>query len=240
MPMKCCNCSTLGADAKQVESLPINLIEGQCNLCYPISPRVHKTLPPTPTSLMSVRIFSCYPVVKMSEEKISDPKAADETGFQRISPELVKRKPWWKLGGKDYSFVSVNSGYTRAPISTSSSDTKLDFTESPLVGHHVYENEDTKEIYKPIEGYEGSHRFDPKLKWDPAEEKALVKIVRFNFLCGASFQADKICSLIGVLHYQLALCSLLCNLTAATLPKLFRILCYVNNYTLILNFRITD
>lgn len=31
--------------------------------------------------------------------------------------------------------------------------------------------------YKPIEGYEGAHRYDPKLEWEPKEEKKLVRKV---------------------------------------------------------------
>jgi hypothetical protein len=103
----------------------------------------------------------------------------DESALQSVDPQPTKSKPWWKLGGKDNSFVSVNAGYTKTAISTSSSDTKLDAVEN--LGHHVYETEDAKEIYKPIAGYEGSHRFDPAFQWDPAEERKLVRTVRLGF-----------------------------------------------------------
>jgi hypothetical protein len=104
----------------------------------------------------------------------------DESGLQGVDPKPMS-KPWWKLGGKDYSFVSVNAGYTRSAISTSSSDTKLDAVEN--LGRHVYETDDTKEIYKPIAGYEGSHRFDPSFQWDPEEERKLVRMVSLSFPC---------------------------------------------------------
>ena len=104
----------------------------------------------------------------------------DESGLQGVDPKPMN-KPWWKLGGKDYSFVSVNAGYTRSAISTSSSDTKLDAVEN--LGRHVYETDDTKEIYKPIAGYEGSHRFDPSFQWDPEEERKLVRMVSLCFPC---------------------------------------------------------
>lgn len=32
-------------------------------------------------------------------------------------------------------------------------------------------------LYKPIEGYEGAHRYDPKFEWEPKEEKKLVRKV---------------------------------------------------------------
>ena len=105
---------------------------------------------------------------------------ADESGLQSVDPKPMS-KPWWKLGGEDYSFVSVNAGYTRSAISTSSSDTKLGAVEN--LGRHVYETDDTKEIYKPIAGYEGSHRFDPSFQWDPEEERKLVRMVSLSFPC---------------------------------------------------------
>lgn len=42
---------------------------------------------------------------------------------------------------------------------------------------HVYEPPESREMYKLIQGYEGSHRFDPSLEWTEAEEKALVRTV---------------------------------------------------------------
>lgn len=93
----------------------------------------------------------------------------------------TKTKPWWKFGGKDYSFVSVNAGYS---TTASSSETNLHSGEK--LGRHVYETEDVKDIYKPIEGYEGAHRFDPNLEWSAAEEKRLVKIVSLDMILPTS------------------------------------------------------
>jgi hypothetical protein len=107
--------------------------------------------------------------------------ALNESGLHEVDAQPLKRRPWWKLGGKDYSFVSINTGYAKSAISTSSSDTKLDSLEN--LGRNVYETEDTKEIYKPIEGYEGAHRFDPSFQWDPEEERKLVRTVSRPFPC---------------------------------------------------------
>lgn len=99
-----------------------------------------------------------------------------ETGIgQNFNAVPFKTKPWWKLGGKDYSFVPVDSGYTHT-VEANKSDSTLDSVRD--MGRHVYENDEAKDIYKPIEGYEGAHRFNPHLKWDPDEEKRLVKTVR--------------------------------------------------------------
>lgn len=113
----------------------------------------------------------------MSKETYSaDIKVPIEDGLHiSARPEPVKRKPWWKLGGKDTSFVSVNAGYA---VSSSSSDPDSKTSSVEDLGKHVWETEESKEIYKPIEGYEGAHRFDPSLKWTPEEEKRLVKSVR--------------------------------------------------------------
>lgn len=112
----------------------------------------------------------------MSNEKFpADVKDVDEGGLQSTYPQPIKSKPWWKLGGFDYSYVSVNAGYES---SASSSSTKLDTVEAN--GRLVWETDDAKEIYKPIEGYEGSHRFDPSFQWDPEEEKRLVKVVSLS------------------------------------------------------------
>lgn len=101
-------------------------------------------------------------------------KDFDEKASQDAEPEAVpfKTKPWWKFGGKDYSFVPIDSGYSKT---AASSNSNLDAVQD--MGRHVYETDAAKDIYKPIEGYEGSHRFDPSFKWTPEEEKSLVKTV---------------------------------------------------------------
>lgn len=148
----------------------------------------------------------------------------DESGLQNVDPIPVKSKPWWKLGGKDFSFVSVNAGYTESTNSSSRSEIKLEQLGTENLGRHVYETEDTKEIYKPIEGYEGAHRFDPKFTWDPEEEKRLVRTVNclsFLITCGV----NEYHSSIGVLPYQHASCSSRFNSTAAISPKQYPTLC---------------
>jgi hypothetical protein len=108
------------------------------------------------------------------ETKFESEKGVEEGRLQVIDRHPAKSKPWWKVGGIDHSFVSVDAGYAKT-TSASSSDTKLNSLET--LGQHVWETEEAKEIYKPIEGYEGAHRFDPSFQWSPEEEKRLVKIV---------------------------------------------------------------
>ena len=121
----------------------------------------------------------------MSKEAYAfEPKEVDESGGLRVvDAHPVKRDPWWKFGGNDVSFVSVDAGYAKVAESASSSDTKLN---EPL-GQHVWETEESREIYKPIEGYEGAHRFKPGFQWEPEEERKLVRQVTRDVLLALRF-----------------------------------------------------
>jgi MFS transporter, ACS family, DAL5 transporter family protein len=121
--------------------------------------------------------------LNLGDEKDIGSEIGGEKGVESGSLQLVNRhpvhsKPWWKLGGTDSSFVSVDAGYAKT-TSASSSSSKLGSHES--LGQHVWETEEAKEIYKPIEGYEGAHRFDPSLQWTPEEEQRLVRTVSLRF-----------------------------------------------------------
>ena len=132
----------------------------------------------------------------------------------------IKRRevrPWWypRLGGKDISFISVNEGYE------SLSSSKEDLVQNV---HNVWTAPEAQEVYKPVEGYEGSHRFDPNAEWTPQEEKKLRRMVsrsRALKLC-TNFQPSST----GELHYQLASCSSHYNSTVVTSRKLLPITCW--------------
>ena len=93
-----------------------------------------------------------------------------------IAREVPKPRPWWKLGGKDCSYVSVNAGYD-LPSETASVDKSDDESLVKNV-NNVWDAPEATEIYKPVEKFEGAHRFDPSATWTKAEEKALVRRVR--------------------------------------------------------------
>lgn len=44
-------------------------------------------------------------------------------------------------------------------------------------GDKTWDNDSLDSFYKPIDSYEGIHRFDPDFQWDPKEEKKLVRKV---------------------------------------------------------------
>jgi hypothetical protein len=44
--------------------------------------------------------------------------------------------------------------------------------------HATFSSEGLEDYYKPIEGYEGAHRYDPGYAWSPLDERRVVRKVR--------------------------------------------------------------
>lgn len=44
----------------------------------------------------------------------------------------------------------------------------------------TWDNDSLGDFYKPIDTYEGIHRYDPDFQWEAKEEKKLVRKVRFS------------------------------------------------------------
>ncbi|KEF52189.1 uncharacterized protein A1O9_11816 [Exophiala aquamarina CBS 119918] len=82
-----------------------------------------------------------------------------------------RRQTWWKLGGRDVSHISVNDGYVDSDAYS------FDEGGNDAVVKNANNVFDAPEasLYKPVEGFEGTHRFDPSATWTQAEEKALMK-----------------------------------------------------------------
>jgi hypothetical protein len=80
--------------------------------------------------------------------------------------------PWYHFGGKDRIFVTVDA------LAVHKGETLDDeHSADPNAPDNIYTKNDVAEVYKPIEGYEGAHRFDPTATWSPEEEKKLVRRV---------------------------------------------------------------
>ncbi|RMZ91489.1 hypothetical protein DV736_g1265, partial [Chaetothyriales sp. CBS 134916] len=79
-----------------------------------------------------------------------------------------KPQRWYTLGGKDVAYRPIDSGFESSSSNSS---------EENLVKNtgNVYTAPEAVALYKPIEGFEGAHRFQPDAVWSPEEEKALVK-----------------------------------------------------------------
>jgi hypothetical protein len=85
-----------------------------------------------------------------------------------------KTNHWWSISSKDVAYVSIDSGFNESET-TSISDSSLIKNN-----YSVFEAPEAVELYKPIVGFEGSHRFDPSATWTPEEEKTLVRKACFT------------------------------------------------------------
>lgn len=41
----------------------------------------------------------------------------------------------------------------------------------------TFENDSLESFYKPVDSYEGAHRYDPNFEWEPQEERRVVRKV---------------------------------------------------------------
>jgi hypothetical protein len=111
-----------------------------------------------------------------ADEKLSDPGVVEKTERNYpISTTKTTHWPWWKLGGKDISFAPVDPD----SVTTSNSQSTEDIETSQLDNIHgsVFDDSGAAQFYKPIEKYEGAHRFDPSATWTPEEERKLIRTV---------------------------------------------------------------
>ena len=114
----------------------------------------------------------------MSEKK----EQTIEEGYSPKSQErrqslVTQPTKWWKLGGQDVSFVSVDQGYDT--MFDSENAHAKEAHRGSVVGNinNPFEAVEAEEFYKPVQGYEGTHRFDPHATWTQEEERKLVRRV---------------------------------------------------------------
>ncbi|KAG6058556.1 hypothetical protein E4U17_007931 [Claviceps sp. LM77 group G4] len=84
-------------------------------------------------------------------------------------------RKWWQLGGEDVSHLPIDpdDGLFSSRSSLEEASKQQSKTESRPVAPEAHE------VYKPVDGFEGAHRFDPAAKWTDEEEQALVRKVCF-------------------------------------------------------------
>lgn len=99
-----------------------------------------------------------------------------------------RANPWWRFGGEDRSFVPVNVTSSVKSTRTSSDEDEL-ANENTVYGS-VFSDSRAQEFYKPIEKYEGRHRFDMHATWTEQEEKALVRRVSSCILALTAFNQE--------------------------------------------------
>ncbi|THY89007.1 retrograde regulation protein 2 [Aureobasidium pullulans] len=102
---------------------------------------------------------------------MADSKAGISVAFRQRELDgrrEAQTRRWWQFGGNDVAFVSVDSGIE-------SETSSIDTSNTPKIETNVFQAAEVSDIYKPIEGFEGAHRFDPNASWTSEEEKALVR-----------------------------------------------------------------
>jgi hypothetical protein len=76
---------------------------------------------------------------------------------------------------EDEARHSINSS---SPILPALERDSFDDEEAPLKsGATTFETDGLETFYRPIEGYEGAHRYDPEYTWSAADEKRVVRKV---------------------------------------------------------------
>jgi hypothetical protein len=86
---------------------------------------------------------------------------------------IRQRRPqkWYHLFGKDVSYVPVDDGLEGSSETSSLDDAVVKNT------NNVYEAPEAADIYRLVDGFEGTHRFDPSATWTQQEETQLVRRV---------------------------------------------------------------
>ena len=75
--------------------------------------------------------------------------------------------------------VSTIEVDTDSPVASTKYDSDRERQESPtqpLPGKSTFETEDHR-LYRPIDSYEGIHRWDPDFRWTEEEERKIVRKV---------------------------------------------------------------
>ncbi len=91
----------------------------------------------------------------------------------------IRSNPWWRFGGEDRSFVPSHISTSRSSLSSQDEDELGN--ENTIYGS-VFSDSRAQEFYKPIEKYEGRHRFDMHATWSDDEERKLVRRASFLVL----------------------------------------------------------
>ncbi|MCJ1262594.1 hypothetical protein MMC22_002464 [Lobaria immixta] len=84
-----------------------------------------------------------------------------------------RHNPWWKFSGNDQSYLPSQQQKSASSLTSSQEDYELN--DDNNVSGSVFSDSRAKEFYKPIEKYEGRHRFDMHATWSDEEEKKLVR-----------------------------------------------------------------
>lgn len=108
-----------------------------------------------------------------SEDNLRDNRELIDSGTR------LRASKWWKFGGGDRSFVPIQATPSKSSLASSHEDS-YGWDENNA-DSTVFSDARAAEIYKPIEKFEGRHRFDLHATWSEDEEKKLVRRVSLAY-----------------------------------------------------------
>ena len=105
--------------------------------------------------------------------------SGEEPSYGSFTPteqEIPRRaNAWWNFGGRDRIFIPSRLKGSESTFKDFQGDRTVE-SDHNLDGS-VFSDPRAIETYKPIESYEGRHRFDVHATWSDEDEKRLVRRV---------------------------------------------------------------
>lgn len=118
-----------------------------------------------PLGVMELATF----LANLSAGQESDKRLACSNGGAEIVPLIASMGVPEREGDSSSDDGVVPKAFPEAVIT--------DQSLFKRTGGKTFETESLEQFYKPIDSYEGAHRFDPKFEWEKKEERRVVRKV---------------------------------------------------------------
>jgi hypothetical protein len=114
------------------------------------------------------------------QEHIFSSGGPDIRQFYFCEGDDGERRPLLRSRYTAHSKMSLGKSELESPAAsfTKKEPGALESEVTSLKAGQAFESTGLEEYYKPIASYEGIHRFDPDFKWEPEEERKIVRTVR--------------------------------------------------------------
>jgi hypothetical protein len=96
------------------------------------------------------------------------------------------------MANEDEKTVQISASLKDSPGTSIGDDSDRERQQSHSNKAEVtFEAADNQRLFKPIDSYEGLHRWDPDFQWTEQEEKKIVrKVSDFSFKSGTDAQTE--------------------------------------------------
>ena len=101
-----------------------------------------------------------------------------DTSLGQHKLTTLETNKWWQFGGRDRSYIPTRDQTSKSSLDAFNEPGGFDADNN--ADDSVFNDVKAFDIYKPIENYEGRHRFDQRATWTDAEEKKLIRRVRIS------------------------------------------------------------